>query len=122
MWCLLVKSFAIGDPFLISSRFNPPFSSHPLSTSDNEYYVNKDEGRANGGHLKLFVHPRLILPEFPAVTAPPETLVRIRHGGAANLPEFSKAPLVRVFEGQTRLVCLARRVAGTLFQPKVVLI
>jgi tRNA pseudouridine55 synthase len=90
--------------------------------SDNEYYVNEEESRANGGHLKLFVHPRLILPEFPAVTAPPETLVRIRHGGAANLPEFSKAPLVRVFEGQTRLVCLARRVAGTLFQPKVVLI
>jgi len=74
------------------------------------------------GIESLFLHPRLILPEFPAVTAPPEALVKIRHGAAVNLPEFSKAGMVRVFEGQSRLICLAKRVAGTLFQPKVVLI
>jgi tRNA pseudouridine55 synthase len=92
------------------------------SMSDNEYYVNNDEDRDNTGPARLFLHPRMILPEFRAVTAPPESLMKIRHGGAVNLPEFSKAPMVRVFEGQARLVCLARRVAGTLFQPKVVLI
>ena len=70
---------------------------------------------------ELFVHPRLVLPEFPAVTATPEMAARIRHGGAVNLPEFSKAPLVRVFVGQRELLAIARRVAGTLFQPKVVL-
>jgi tRNA pseudouridine55 synthase len=69
----------------------------------------------------LCLHPRLILPEFPAVTAPPEALAKIRHGGSVNLPEFSKAPLVRIFENQTRLIAIGRRVAGTLFHPKVVL-
>ena len=69
----------------------------------------------------LFLHPRLVLPEFPAVVAPPESAARIRHGGAVNLPEFSKAAIVRVFAGQRELLAIARRVAGTLFQPKVVL-
>ncbi len=71
------------------------------------------------GHLLL--HSRLILPEFPAVTASPESASRIRHGGAVNLPEFGKAPVVRVFASQRELLAIARRVAGTLFQPKVVL-
>jgi tRNA pseudouridine55 synthase len=70
---------------------------------------------------ELFLHPRLILPEFPAVVASPESAARMRHGGAVNLPEFSKAAIVRVFAGQRELLAIARRVAGTLFQPKVVL-
>jgi tRNA pseudouridine55 synthase len=70
---------------------------------------------------ELFLHPRLVLPEFPAVVASPESAARIRHGGAVNLPEFSKATTVRVFAGQRELLAIARRVAGTLFQPKVVL-
>jgi tRNA pseudouridine55 synthase len=70
---------------------------------------------------ELFLHPRLVLPEFPAVVASPESAARIRHGGAVNLPEFSKAAMVRVFAGQRELLAIARRVAGTLFQPKVVL-
>jgi tRNA pseudouridine55 synthase len=82
-------------------------------TSDNRYYVNSLDD--------LFLHPRLVLPEFPAVTAAPESAAKIRHGGAVNLPEFSKAPIVRVFAGQRELLAIARRVAGTLFQPKVVL-
>jgi len=70
---------------------------------------------------KLFLHPRLVLPEFPAVVASPESAARIRHGGAVNLPEFSKAAIVRVFAGQRELLAIARRLAGTLFQHKVVL-
>jgi len=69
----------------------------------------------------LFVHPRRILPEFPSVTATEESLARIRNGMAVNLPEMSRAPLVKVFAGQAELVCIASRVAGTLFHPKVVL-
>jgi tRNA pseudouridine55 synthase len=69
----------------------------------------------------LFLHPRLVLPEFPAVLASPESAARIRHGGAVNLPEFGKSNTVRVFAGQRELLAIARRVAGTLFQPKVVL-
>jgi tRNA pseudouridine55 synthase len=70
----------------------------------------------------MFLHPRLILPEFPAVAAPPEALARLKHGAAVNLPEFSKALTVRVFAGQRELLAIAKRVAGTLFQPKIVLI
>jgi len=70
----------------------------------------------------LFVHPRRILPEFPSVTATEENLASIRNGMAVNLPEMSRAPLVKVFAGQAELVCIASRVAGTLFHPKVVLV
>jgi len=80
-----------------------------------------EQGQAAGRLDDLFLHPRLVLPEFPAVVASPESAARIRHGGAVNLPEFSKAAIVRVFAGQRELLAIARRVAGTLFQPKVVL-
>ena len=80
-----------------------------------------EEARATDTLEDLFLHPRLVLPEFPAVVAPPESAARIRHGGAVNLPEFSKAATVRVFAGQRELLAIAKRVAGTLFQPKVVL-
>lgn len=76
---------------------------------------------AAGAADDLLIHARLVLPEFPAVTAPPESVGRIKNGGAVNLPEFSKALTVRVFSGQRELLAIARRVAGTLFQPKIVL-
>lgn len=67
-------------------------------------------------------HPRTLLPEIPAVTADEATAGRIRNGMQVNLPEYSQAPLVKVFEGQRELIAVARRVAGTLFQPFVVLV
>jgi len=76
---------------------------------------------AEGNLHELLIHPRLLLPEFPAVTAPAEVLGRIKNGGAVNLPEFSKSLTVRVFASQQEMVAIARRVAGTLFQPKIVL-
>jgi tRNA pseudouridine55 synthase len=80
-----------------------------------------EQAQATNTLDELFLHPRLVLPEFPAVVASAESAARIRHGGAVNLPEFSKAAIVRVFTGQRELLAIARRVAGTLFQPKVVL-
>ncbi len=71
---------------------------------------------------ELFVHPRRVLPEIPSVTATEEDVARIRHGRTVNLPEMSRSRWVKVFAGQAELVCLASRVAGTLFHPKVVLI
>jgi tRNA pseudouridine55 synthase len=65
----------------------------------------------------LCVHPRMLLPEMPAVTGDARALGRLRNGAQANLPEFSRAPLVKVFAGQRELVGIAKRVAGTLFQP-----
>jgi tRNA pseudouridine55 synthase len=69
----------------------------------------------------LCVHPRILLPEMPAVTGDSQTLGRLRNGAQANLPEFSAASLVKVFAGPRELVGIARRVAGTLFQPVVVM-
>ena len=91
-------------------------------TIDEAHSLEELEQEAAVGRLTdLCIHPRLVLPEFPAVTAPVEALARIRNGGAVNLPEFSKAAMVRVFAGQRELLAIARRVAGTLFQPKIVL-
>lgn len=91
-------------------------------TLETAHTIEEVEEAAKAGSMEdLLIHPRLVLPEFPAVTAPSESLARIRNGGAVNLPEFSKAPTVRVFAGQRELLAIARRVAGTLFQPKIVL-
>jgi tRNA pseudouridine55 synthase len=80
-----------------------------------------EEAARLGDWEDVLIHPRLVLPEFPAVTAPSESVARLKNGGAVNLPEFSKAPTVRVFAGQRQLLAIARRIAGTLFQPKIVL-
>jgi tRNA pseudouridine55 synthase len=67
------------------------------------------------------VHPRALLPEMPSVSADTTALGRLRNGAQANLPEFSAAPLVKVFAGPRELAAIAKRVAGTLFQPVVVM-
>jgi tRNA pseudouridine55 synthase len=69
----------------------------------------------------LLVHPRKLLPQFPSVTANDETVARIRSGRAVNLPELSRARQVKVFYGQRELIAIATRVAGSLFQPRIVL-
>ena len=70
----------------------------------------------------LFVHPRKLLPHLPAVTANEESAARIRNGRAVNLPELSRARQVKVFQGQSDLIAIVTRVAGTLFHPKIVLV
>jgi tRNA pseudouridine55 synthase len=70
---------------------------------------------------QLCVHPRTLLPEMPSVTADAHTLGRLRNGAQANLPEFSQASLVKVFADQRDLVAIAKRIAGTLFQPVTVM-
>lgn len=78
-------------------------------------------GHANGLEARL-PHPRKLLPEIPAVTADEQTVGRLRNGMQVNLPEFSHAPVVKIFLGQRELVGIGKRVAGTLFQPTVVLV
>jgi tRNA pseudouridine55 synthase len=70
---------------------------------------------------ELLVHPRRVLPEIPSVVATDEDIAKIRHGRTVNLPEMSRSRFVKVFAGQSELICIASRVAGTLFHPKVVL-
>ena len=76
---------------------------------------------AAGSLEQSLPHPRTLLPELPATTADTWVAGRLRNGNAVNLPEFSNAPLAKVFAGQRDLVAIVRRVAGTLFQPIVVL-
>jgi tRNA pseudouridine55 synthase len=70
----------------------------------------------------LMIHLRRVLPAIPCVTATEADIAKIRNGRTVNLPEMSRSPWVKVFAGQTDLVCMATRVAGTLFHPKVVLL
>jgi tRNA pseudouridine55 synthase len=70
---------------------------------------------------EMCIHPRNLLLEMPAVVGDSHALNRLRNGAQANLAEFSQAPLVKVFAGQKELVAIAKRIAGTLFQPLVVM-
>lgn len=85
--------------------------AHPL-----EELEQKGEQR-----LQALVHPRRLLPEMPAVTVTDEIAAYIRNGRAVNLADYSTAKLVKVFQGQTELIAVASRVAGTLFHAKTVL-
>ena len=75
---------------------------------------------ANAGNVEaLLPHARTVLPEMPAVTADEASQNKLRNGMAVNLPEFSDAPLVRIFKDRNDLLGIGRRVAGTLIQPFV---
>lgn len=80
-----------------------------------------EEAAQRGAAEEFFIHPRKLLPQMPSVTANEETAARIRVGRAVNLPELSRARQVKVFQGQSELIAIATRVAGTLFHPKIVL-
>ena len=66
-------------------------------------------------------HPRTMLPDLPSVIVDELTAGRIRNGMQVNVQELSSAPLIKVFSGPRDLLCIARRVAGTLVHPVVVL-
>jgi tRNA pseudouridine55 synthase len=66
-------------------------------------------------------HPRTLLQEMPSVTVDELAAGRLRNGMQVNLPDFSNAPLVKVFAGPVDLIAIVRRIAGTLMQPIVVL-
>jgi len=69
----------------------------------------------------LLPHPRTLLPEMPYVTVDDQLAGRLRNGMQVNLPDFSQAPLIKVFTTPTDLLAIARRIAGTLMQPIVVI-
>jgi tRNA pseudouridine55 synthase len=78
--------------------------------------------RASVAELEaLLPHPRTLLPEMPSVTVDDQLAGRLRNGMQVNLPDFSQAPLLKVFTAPTDLLAIGRRIAGTLVQPIVVL-
>ena len=114
----LGQIFGCGAHLATLLRTNSgPFSIEqaiPLAEAESLARENRLEER--------MPHPRTILPEMPSVTADNQTLGRLRNGMQVNLPEFTSAPLVKIFEGQRELVAIGRRIAGTLFQPTIVLL
>ena len=91
-------------------------------TLEDALMLEEVEALGRAGELAARLpHPRMLLPEFPSVTADEQTVVRLRNGMQANLAEYSQAELVKIFARQRDLVAIGRRVAGTLFQPIVVL-
>ncbi len=109
-----VGEFGIEEAY----GFEEPGSTTAESTLHNTRYRTLHMGSDISQYLR---HPRTLLSAFPSITAPPETLPRLLNGNAVNLPEFSSAKMVKVFRNQTDLIAVVQRVAGTLFQPKVVL-
>jgi tRNA pseudouridine55 synthase len=110
-----------------SQAQNPSTTVHssPVTMSDNEYSDNTEIGashpNAPAAPDSPYLHPRQILARFPSVTATAEAVAAIRNGRPVNLPEFSDASLVKVFANQHLLIAVVQRIAGTLFQPRVVL-
>lgn len=92
-----------------------------FALSDAHSLEELDQAAQQGRAEEIFIHPRKLLPELPGVTANEEILARIRVGRAVNLPELSRARQVKVFYGQSELIAIATRVAGTLFHPRIVL-
>lgn len=91
-------------------------------TIEQALSLDEVETLARAGALpQRLPHPRTLLPQFPSVTADEQTAGRLRNGMQVNLPDFSDAPLVKIFTGQRNLIAIGRRIAGTLFQPTVVL-
>jgi len=74
-----------------------------------------------GSLAQRLPHARLLLPHLPCVTVDAGTALRLRNGMACNLPDYSAAPLIRIFTSQNDLFAIGRRLAGTLMQPMVVL-
>jgi len=83
--------------------------------------VERKKESADDFSERLFVHPRKLAPHLPCVTATEENVAMMRCGRSVNLPEMSRAPLVKVFYGQRELVAIATRIAGTLFHAGIVL-
>jgi tRNA pseudouridine55 synthase len=126
-----VAEFSLEDAHTLAEleqaaqNMNHRRNSNHLKVEDEEKNpgtVDREEERSSESLTDLFVHPRKLLPSFPAVTATDEMASRIRHGRPVNLPELSRARQVKVFSGQRDLLAICTRVAGTLFHPNIVLL
>lgn len=119
----LPQTTNLDDLTTYHSRIAALANLSEYSLSDIQVSAELSGSKANSSPtiISPYLHPRQILLKFPSVTATPEAVAAIRNGRAVNLPEFSDEPLVKVFADQRLLIAVVRRLAGTLFQPQVVL-
>jgi tRNA pseudouridine55 synthase len=91
-------------------------------TLDHAITVDELKQAATPAEIEAMLpHPRTLLPEMPSVTVDEQMAGRLRNGMQVNLPDFSQAKLVKVFTTPTDMLAIARRIAGTLMQPIVVM-
>ena len=91
-------------------------------TLDHAITVEELKQAATPAEIEAMLpHPRTLLPEMPSVTVDEQMAGRLRNGMQVNLPDFSQAKLVKVFTTPTDMLAIARRIAGTLMQPIVVM-
>ena len=87
--------------------------------------ITVDHLKALAGEVEaiqaILPHPRSMLVEMPSITVDDQAAGRLRNGMQVNLPEFSTAPFIKVFTSPTELLAIAKRIAGTLSQPIVVI-
>jgi len=76
------------------------------------------ENRVN----QVMVPAKQLLPNIPNVIADEDAANKIRHGNAVNLPVFEKAILVKIFNAEGVLMAVGQQIAGSLYQPKIVLV
>jgi tRNA pseudouridine55 synthase len=109
----ITQAHTLGE---IEAQANKGERAHPCHSEQSE----EPAFSSHEGIAAFFVHPRQLLPQLPSVTADEPAAARIRTGRPVNLPELSRARQVKVFHGQSELIAIATRVAGTLFHPKIV--
>lgn len=117
-----VAEFGIAQAHPLKEIQNSGLSCHfdRSTPSPKGRECEKEEAALPKITMQMFIHPRQLLPQIPSVTADETTAARIRSGRPVNLPELSRSRQVKVFCGQTELIAIATRVAGTLFHPKIV--
>ncbi len=71
---------------------------------------------------QIMIPPKQLLPNMPNVIADEDAGNKIRHGNAVNLPVFVQAKLVKVFNAEGELMAIGQQIAGSLYQPKIVLV
>ncbi len=112
-----------SPPVLLAGQRELEEEPRPGGTPEPQGGISINPGGGSSPETldSFFIHPRKLLPAFPSVTADDNTTARIRSGRTINLPDFSRAPQIKVFAGQSELIAIATRIAGTLFHPKIVL-
>jgi tRNA pseudouridine55 synthase len=117
-----VAEFTLEDAHTLEEVANLCHPDRSLSIPQGETNEVEGPGVPDSPSLDaLCVHPRELLPLFPSVTADEVTVALIRNGRTVNLPDVSRARLIKVFSSQRDLIAIATRIAGTLFHPKIVL-
>jgi tRNA pseudouridine55 synthase len=71
---------------------------------------------------QVMIPIKYLLPNIPNVIADEPAGIKIRHGNAVNLPIYTQAKFVKVFDTEGELVAIGQQIAGSLYQPKIVLV